>query len=200
MTNDAAREDVAIAVAAAELPDDALVIVPVRNLVLFPGLIVPVAIGRQRSIAGAQYAVKHERPVGIVLQTNPEAELPGPDDMAQVGTIAAILRYVSTPDGKHHLICQGQQRFKVLGYLDGHPFTVARIERITPAPEATDSDIEARLLRLRARAIEVLKLLPQAQSHRQAGLARAAGPAPAHGQFAGADGPSHRSDAPVARD
>ncbi|MEO7941474.1 MAG: endopeptidase La [Burkholderiaceae bacterium] len=139
-----------------------MVIVPVRNLVLFPGLIVPVAIGRQRSIAGAQYAVKHERPVGIVLQTNPDAESPGPDDMAQVGTIAAILRYVSTAEGTHHLICQGQQRFRVLEYLDGHPFTVARIAPIASAPDAGDKDIEARLLRLRERAIEVLKLLPQA--------------------------------------
>jgi ATP-dependent Lon protease len=146
----------------AAVPEDALVIVPVRNLVLFPGLIVPVAIGRARSIAAAQFAVKHERPVGIVLQTEPQAESPGPADMASVGTIAAILRYVSTGEGTHHLICQGQQRFRVLEFLDGHPFTVARVAPIAAAPQVADSDIEARLLQLRARAIEVLKLLPQA--------------------------------------
>jgi len=144
------------------LPDDALVIVPVRNLVLFPGLIMPVAIGRERSIAGAQFAVKHERPVGIVLQVNAEVESPGPDDLAPVGTIAAILRYVSMAEGSHHLICQGQQRFRLLEYLPGHPFIVARVAPVAPAPDAADSDIEARLLRLRARAIEVLKMLPQA--------------------------------------
>ena len=146
----------------APLPDDALVIVPVRNLVLFPGLIVPVAIGRERSIAAAQYAVKHERPVGIVLQTNPDVESPGPGDLAEVGTIAAILRYVSAAEGTHHLICQGQQRFRVLDYLQGYPFTVARIEPVAPASVVGGSDIEARLMQLRARAIEVLRLLPQA--------------------------------------
>ena len=144
------------------LPDDALVLVPVRNLVLFPGLIVPVVIGRERSIAAAQYAVRQERPVGILLQTAPDVELPGPDDLARVGTVAAVLRYVSTQDGTHHLICQGQQRFRVLDYLDDYPFTVARIERIEPVEPQGDGEIEARFLKLKERAIEMLQFLPQA--------------------------------------
>lgn len=74
--------------------DDALIIVPVRNMVLFPGMIVPIAIGRESSIAAAQYAIKAERPIGVLLQRNPEVE---------------------TPDGTHHIVCLGQQRFRVLG-------------------------------------------------------------------------------------
>ncbi len=143
------------------VPDDALVIVPVRNLVLFPGMVVPIAIGRKASIAAAQYAIKDERPIGVLLQNRPDAEAPGPDDLATVGTVAAVLRYVTTPDGSHHLICQGQQRFRVLDYLDGFPFIVARVELVKEASDQDDKEIEARFMRLKERAIEVLQLLPQ---------------------------------------
>ena len=143
------------------LPDSALIIIPVRNMVLFPGMIVPIAIGRKSSIAAAQYAVKTERPVGILMQRSPEVEAPGIDDLTPVGTIASILRYVTTQDGTHHVICQGQQRFRVLGYLEGFPFAVARIERIADLNAAFDKQIEARFLRLKERAVEAMQLLPQ---------------------------------------
>jgi ATP-dependent Lon protease len=143
------------------VPDDAIAIVPVRNMVLFPGMIVPIAIGRESSIAAAQYAIKAERPIGILMQRNPEVDAPGPDDLSRVGTIASILRYVTTPDGTHHIICQGQQRFRVIGFLDGFPFTVAKIERIVEAVVKDDKEIEARFMRLKERAVEVLQLLPQ---------------------------------------
>jgi ATP-dependent Lon protease len=143
------------------VPDDAIAIVPVRNMVLFPGMIVPIAIGRESSIAAAQYAIKAERPIGILMQRNPEVDAPGPDDLSRVGTIASILRYVTTPDGTHHIICQGQQRFRVIGFLDGFPFTVAKIERIVEAVIKDDKEIEARFMRLKERAVEVLQLLPQ---------------------------------------
>ena len=143
------------------LPDGALIIVPVRNLVLFPGMMVPIAIGRERSIAAAQYAIKADRPVGIVLQRDPSAQTPGVGDLSPMGTIAAILRYVTTPDGTHHIICQGQERFRIRGYVDGFPFLVARIERLAEPPGADDQEIEARFIQLRERAVEVLKLLPE---------------------------------------
>jgi ATP-dependent Lon protease len=124
-------------------------------------MIVPIAIGRESSIAAAQYAVKAGRPVGILMQRNPEVETPQGDDLPLVGTIAAILRYVTTPDGTHHIVCQGQQRFRVTGYLEGFPFTVATIERIVEAAVQNDKEIEARFMRLKERAVEVLQLLPQ---------------------------------------
>jgi ATP-dependent Lon protease len=143
------------------LPDDALVIIPVRNMVLFPGMIVPIAVGRESSIAAAQYAIKAERPIGILMQLDAEMEAPGADDLAVMGTLAPVLRYVTTPDGSHHLICQGQQRFRVIRYLEGFPFIVAVVERIPESPVQVDSEVEARYLRLKERAIEVLQLLPQ---------------------------------------
>lgn len=143
------------------IPGDALVIVPVRNMVLFPGMVVPIAIGRKASIAAAQYAIKSELPIGILMQADADIETPGPDDLPTMGTVAAVLRYVTTSDGSHHLICQGQQRFRVLGYLDGFPFTVASVERLEEDSGAGDKEVEARFMQLKARAIEVLQLLPE---------------------------------------
>ncbi len=142
------------------LPEDAVPIVPMRNLVLFPGMILPAGVGRERSIIAAQEAVRTERPIGLLLQRDSSQENPGPQDLYWVGTVANIVRYVTAPDGSHHLVCQGEQRFRVLEFLEGWPFLVARILRI-PESEEESKEIEARMLQLRARAAEILELLPQ---------------------------------------
>ncbi|MGE5617134.1 MAG: LON peptidase substrate-binding domain-containing protein, partial [Bacillota bacterium] len=89
------------------LPDDALIILPVRNMVLFPGIVVPLAVGRERSRAAAQEAVRLQRPIGILLQTKPDIEQPTGDEMHWVGTTAQVLRYVTGAEGTHHVICKG---------------------------------------------------------------------------------------------
>src|SRR5262245_12248125 len=142
------------------IPDDALIVVPVRNLVLFPGMILPVTIGRETSVAAAQAAVKAERPIGLLLQRQPDIEAPKREDLYDVGTVAQIVRYITTPDGAHHVVAQGEGRFRVLELLDGYPFLVARVERL-PAAEERGSEMEARLHQLRERAVEALQLLPQ---------------------------------------
>jgi len=142
------------------LPDDALIIVPVRNVVLFPGVVFPLTIGRERSRVAAQEAVRLQQPVGVLLQSKPEADMPGPEDMHWVGSVANVLRYVTAPDGAHHLVVQGVRRFRVLQFLEGYPFVAARVEFIDQ-PEAVDADIEGRAFTLRQRAIELLRLLPQ---------------------------------------
>src|SRR5882672_10277369 len=63
------------------IPSDALIIVPVRNTVLFPGVVAPITIGRPKSIAAAQQALREQRPIGIFLQRNPDVDDPGPDDL-----------------------------------------------------------------------------------------------------------------------
>jgi len=125
------------------LPDDALIILPVRNVVMFPGAVFPLTVGRERSRAAAQESVRAERPLGVLLQTKPEIEEPGPDDLHWVGTSATVLRYVTTPDGSHHAIARGLRRFRVLQFLDGYPFTVARVQFIDD-PEEVDAEIEGR--------------------------------------------------------
>jgi ATP-dependent Lon protease len=143
------------------LPDDALIIVPVRNVVLFPGVILPVAMRRERSVAAAQEAARSQRQIGLLLQRDPSVDNPGPNDLYWVGTAGNVLRYLTTPDGTHHVVSQGQARFRVLQFLEGWPFMVARVQRIEEAASG-DVEIEARALQLKERALEVLQYLPQA--------------------------------------
>lgn len=144
-----------------KIPEDALIIIPVREMVLFPGAIAPIAIARPKSVAAAQQALREQRPVGIVLQRSPETEEPGPDDLYRVATIANIVRYITAPDGTHHIVCQGVQRARILDFLPGTPFPAARIQQI-PEPTTSSPEIEARALNLQRQAIEAIELLPQA--------------------------------------
>lgn len=146
---------------AIELPEDALIIIPVRNLVIFPQMVAPIGIGRESTILAAQDAARAGRQVGIVLQRESDSEEPQGTDLHQVGTLASILRYVTTPDGAHHLICQGEQRFTIKEYLPGYPYLVAQVQPYQE-PEATTPEIEARMLQLKTRTAEILRLLPQA--------------------------------------
>src|SRR5258708_8654916 len=129
------------------LPPDAMIVMPVRNVVLVPGLVIPLGVGRERSRAAVQEAVRLEQPIGILLQNQPETEEPSPGDVHWVGTSASVLRYITAPDGSHHAICKGLQRFRVLQFLDGWPFTVAQVHLIQhPAPVAPDSQDRAHAL------------------------------------------------------
>jgi ATP-dependent Lon protease len=158
------------------LPSDALIIVPVRNTVLFPGIVLPVTIGRTRSIAAAQRAVQEQRQVGILLQREADMDDPSPNDMHRVGTLANIVRYVTAPDGSHHVICQGDQRFQISEFLTGWPFFVARVVRI-PEPATRSPEIEARFLNLQRQTLEALELLPQAPQELIGAVQSAASPA-----------------------
>jgi ATP-dependent Lon protease len=126
------------------IPQDALIILPVRNIVLFPGTLQPLAIGRPRSQAAAQEAVRLERPAGVLLQNKPEVEDPSPEDLHWVGTSAAVLRYVTTPEGVHHAIVKGLRRFRVLQFLEGYPFLVARVEYVEETGNPTRKSRDAR--------------------------------------------------------
>ncbi|HVI67508.1 MAG TPA: endopeptidase La [Bradyrhizobium sp.] len=143
-----------------QLPDDSLIIVAVRNIVLFPGVVAPITINRPKSIAAAQQALREQRPIGILLQRNAEVEDPTPDDLYRVCTVANLVRYITAPDETHHIVCQGVQRARVLDFFPGTPFLVARILRI-PEPTTSSPEIEARFLNLQRQAIEAIQLLPQ---------------------------------------
>jgi ATP-dependent Lon protease len=143
------------------IPQDALIIVAVRNTVLFPGMIAPITLGRPEAIAAAQQAVREQRQIGILLQRDAELNEPGPDDLYRVGTVANIIRYITGPDDSHHVVCQGVQRVRVLDFLPGTPFPAARVLNI-PEPTTSSPEIEARFLNLQRQAIEAAELLPQA--------------------------------------
>ena len=147
--------------AADSLPEDVIPVIPVRNLVQFPGVVLPVTVGRARSVAAAQEAARRERAVGILLQHDEAVEEPTGADMHRIGTTANILRYVTTPDGSHHLVCQGLQRFRVVEWVSGHPFLAARVAMVEES-DANTPEVKARFINLRNEAVEALQLLPQA--------------------------------------
>jgi ATP-dependent Lon protease len=165
--------------------EDVLIILPVSNAVLFPGVVLPIAIAGGPALAAAQEAVRTQRRVGLLLQTEPKADggadasaaassgteaqgaassdaaTPGPENLHRVGTAATIVRFITAPDGTHHLIAQGEERFTVLDFVSRDPFLVARIDT-HKEPTVIDREIEARGLSLRDRALEAVQLLPQA--------------------------------------
>jgi len=147
------------------LPHDAMILIPMRNTVLFPGVISPITVGRVASVAAAQEAVRSERKVGFLLQKDPQKNDVKPEDLYWVGTAGQVVRYITGAEGTHHLVVQGQSRFRVLEFLEGWPFMVARVQMVE-APEGVEElkqpEIEARFLQLKEQASEALSLLPNA--------------------------------------
>ena len=107
--------------ATAGIPDDALCIVPLRNMVLFPGVMQSVTIGRADSVAAIEVAVRAGRRIGLLLQKDPAQEHPSGTDLYDVGTAASVLRFVTMPDGGRHLVCSGESRFRATEFLAGFP-------------------------------------------------------------------------------
>ncbi len=142
-----------------DLPEGALILVPTRNAVLFPGIVAPLVLGRPGSIAGAQAAAQWDKPVGVILQNDPTVDTPGPEHLHKVGTVAEILRYVTAPDGGHHLVARGTRRFRVLEFVPGYPYLVAKVDEIGEA-EIFTTEIAARMHQLKERAREAISLLP----------------------------------------
>ena len=143
------------------LASERLAILPVRGMVLFPAMIVPITITRATSIEAAQQAVRANRPVGIIMQRTDQTGEPTAADLHAFGTIANVLRYVTTPDGAHHLVCQGIQRFQVVAFVEETPFLMARV-RLIDEPNQRSIEIDARFAHLTQLATEALELLPQA--------------------------------------
>jgi len=143
------------------LPEDALIVVPMRNTVLFPGVISPITIGRKSSVAAAQEAVRSEKKIGFLLQRDAKKDDLRPDDLYWVGTAGQVVRYITGQEGAHHLVVQGTGRFRVLEFLEGWPFLVARVQYIETRDEMTPQ-IEARFLQLKERAVEAIQLLANA--------------------------------------
>ncbi|QTR47291.1 endopeptidase La [Thiothrix litoralis] len=141
--------------------NEPLILIPMRDIVLFPGMAIPITIGREQSLAAAQEAVKNGSKIGLVLQKQPDINEPASDHLHPIGTLANIVRYVTTSSGTHHLVVQGEERFRVRDYVEGLPYLAAHVDMI---PEADDDDpeIKARMRHLQEKAIETLQLLPQA--------------------------------------
>ena len=130
---------------------------------LFPGVVLPVAIAGKAALAAAQEAVRTQRRVGLLLQTDAEHRMSRASRSSCTASALPRRSCVSSPrrTASHHLICQGEERFTVLDYVSREPFLVARIDT-HKEPTVLDREIEARGLNLREKALEAVQLLPQA--------------------------------------
>ncbi len=146
---------------AGEQAGDALLLVPVRDLVLFPGVLLPLVAGRPATEAVLQEAARASRNIVVALQRDPATDAPALADLHPIGAEGRLLRYVTGRDGTHHAIIQGVGRVRLLASVEGAAQASARVERIAE-PVAEGAEIEARFHQLRERALETLRLLEQA--------------------------------------
>jgi ATP-dependent Lon protease len=141
------------------LPDGVIPLVPMRNAVLFPHVLMPISVGRPKSVAAVRFAMHTEMPLGIVLQRDPSAQDPAAGDVFEMGTLAQVLRPLASQDNQQHVLCQGLHRFRILEWVEGHPFLAARVEAVEE-PQPLSTRAEALGLQLRERGAEILSLLP----------------------------------------
>jgi ATP-dependent Lon protease len=143
------------------IPDGAMVVVPLRNAVLFPASISPISVGRPASIAAAREAGRTGSRIAFVLQRDPETAEPDRADVYDVATSGQILRMGSGEQGVH-LVVQGHDRVRLLEFLEGWPFLVARIEAVPASEDSApmQPEIEARFMQLKELAFEAINLLP----------------------------------------
>lgn len=142
-----------------ELPDDVIALIPMRNVVLFPHVLMPITVGRAKSIATIEHALQTSSSIGIVLQRDASVDDPGLSDLCLMGTIARIVRHITSADGAQHIVCQGVERFQIEELVEGYPFLAARISRIEEISQPS-TQAEALAVQLRERATEILALLP----------------------------------------
>jgi ATP-dependent Lon protease len=108
-----------------------------------------------------QQAVRSEKPIGLIMQLHDKDEEPEPKDLHAIGTVAEILRYITAPDGSHHIVCQGLKRFSIKEFLPNYPFLVALCE-VFEESDIYSQDIEARIITLKQKALETLAQSRQA--------------------------------------
>jgi ATP-dependent Lon protease len=142
------------------IPPGAMVLLPLRNAVLFPSTIMPLAVGRRSSLQVLDEAVRQKLAVGFVTQRDPDIDKPQASDLYSVGTSANVLRMFSLPDGQRQIIIQGQQRFEIAEILQSDPYLIARVTMIEEGVPKTPP-FEARILHLRQEAVRALSLLPE---------------------------------------
>lgn len=106
---------------------DTLPILPVRNTVLFPGVVIPITVGRKKSIDLVKEAYNGDRIIGVIAQKNQKAEEPSYDDLYKTGTVASILKMVILPDGNTTIIIQGKRRFEMLEEVSNDPYLRAKV-------------------------------------------------------------------------
>lgn len=153
-----------------DLPGE-LSILPIKNTVLFPGVVIPITVGRQKSIKLVKKAYQGNRIIGVVAQKNANAEEPSLEDLYKTGTVARIIKMLVLPDGNTTIIIQGKNRFAIREFVQEEPYLTARIE-LQPEPMINANSKEAKALvqSLKDAATKILKLNPEIPLEAQVAL------------------------------
>ncbi|MDN5200813.1 endopeptidase La [Fulvivirgaceae bacterium BMA10] len=143
------------------IPDE-IPILPVKNTVLFPGVVIPITVGRLKSVKLVKKAYKSDRIIGVVAQKNTSAEDPGEKDIFRIGTVAKIIKMLVLPDGNTTIIIQGKQRFELESVLTEDPFLTAKIKPIKEKfPSHNNKELKALVQSLKDAASKILRLNPE---------------------------------------
>jgi ATP-dependent Lon protease len=142
------------------IPEGAMVIIPLRNRVLFPSMIMPVMVRRPERLHAVEETVRQQLPIGFVTQRDPNIDAPQPKDLYGVGTAADVLRMYTLPDGQRQILVQGRRRFEIGEFLETDPLLIARVTMVEEKiPQA--KEFEARILHLRQEAARALSLFSE---------------------------------------
>lgn len=148
-----------------EVPET-LGILPLRNTVLFPGVIIPITVGRDKSIRLIREVYNADRIIGVVAQKDAEIEDPGKDDLFSVGTVAYILKMLQMPDGNNTIIIQGRNRFFIEDIVSTEPYLRARVKSLPPLSESKlqETELRATVETIKDMAIQIIKQSPNLPS------------------------------------
>jgi len=144
----------------AEIPEH-LAILPLRHTVLFPGMVFPITVGRDKSIRLVKEAYRKGRAIGVVSQKDMEIEDPAFEHLYEVGTVANIIKILQMPDGNTTVIIQGTQRFRILGPEASEPYLRAKVERfVEEKPNMRSREFKALISSVKEMALQIVHLTP----------------------------------------
>lgn len=146
-----------------EIPKE-LPILPLRNMVLFPGVVVPITAGRDTSIKLIKDANKGDKTIGVVAQKNPDVEYPTQKDIYQTGTVAKILKMLKMPDGNTMVVIQGQKRFKIDEIIQKDPYLKAKVSDFNDIRAAKDKEFSEIISSIRDLALKIIQENPNLPS------------------------------------
>jgi ATP-dependent Lon protease len=142
-----------------EIPDE-IALLPLRNTVLFPGVVIPITVGREKSIVAVNDAYQSDKLIAVVAQKDSHVENPGIADLEAIGTVAKIVKLIKMPDGGTTVIIQGKRRFSITAITSTDPYFKAKIQLLSEDTIPQDQDFQAYIANIKDLASQIIQLSP----------------------------------------
>lgn len=146
-----------------EIPDE-LPVLPLKNTVLFPGVVVPITVGRDRSLKLVKEAYESNKTIGVISQKNEDEENPDFDDLYEVGTVAQILKLIKMPDGSKSIVIQGKTTFKIDEFLQKDPYLRAKVQPYRQEMDISGVELDASIRSIKETASKIVNMSPNIPS------------------------------------